>query len=176
MAADPVRNYVYVSHRDSRSYSLVYKKGSAWVAEYGPQFDVSDGRQLFGLSYLPNSDATKPGLLYSSYAKGADWFVGIWEPTVGPLWGQRTPMAVPSGGDVNSENVGGDGIVVNPVSGNVFVANTGADSVSMLGSEGSTYLAEIGTGDDPFPAAVDPATSVVFVGLRDGSALIEIGD
>ncbi|MFN2200852.1 MAG: hypothetical protein ACK2UO_06575 [Caldilineaceae bacterium] len=181
IAADPVRNYVYVSHRDSRNYSLIYKNGGSWVAEYGPQFDANDGRVLFGLSYMPNTDASQPGLLYSLYTKDGNWYVGPWEPKKSGgnpaiLWGQRTPMGVPSGGDVNSADVGGDGIVVNPASGNVFVANTGADSISMLGSEGSTYLAEIGTGDDPFPAAVDPATSVIYVGLRDGSALIEIGD
>ncbi len=182
IAADPVREYVYVSHRDSRSYSLLYQNGGGWTAEPGPAFDVADGRQLFGLSYMPNSDAAQPGLLYSSYAdKDSNWFVGVWEPkksTGDPAtqWGQRTPKAVPSGGDVGSTLVGGDGIVVNPVTGNVFMANTADDSVTVLGGDGSTYVDEIDTGDDPFPAAVDPETSRVYVGLRDGGAILALQD
>jgi uncharacterized repeat protein (TIGR01451 family) len=176
IAADPVRNYVYVSHRDSRTFSLLYRDGGEWKAEQGPIFDREDGRQLFGLSYNPNSDPSRPGLLFSSYAKDGKWWVTAWEPNRTTLWGQRDAREVPSGGDLNSPDVGGDGIVVNPATGNVFMANTGDGSITVLGDNGLAYRDQIAVRDDPFPAAVDPGLNTAYIGLRAPGALIKLPD
>ncbi len=141
IAADPVRNYVYVSHADSVSFSLLRNLNGAWISQPGTG-KLEDRTRLFGLAYNASS-----GKLYAPYGdKDGNWFVDIWEPHAFSPWGRVTHTPVPSGGALNDPDVGGDGVVVNPVTGNVFNANTGADSVIDGNGAGDDPL------DDPFPA------------------------
>ncbi len=161
IAADPVRNYVYVSHTDSASFSLLRRVNGEWTAQ--PATDrLEDRTRLFGLAYNPANNK-----LYAPYAdKKGNWFVEIWEPHADSPWGRVTHTPVPSGGALDDANVGGDGIVVNPATGNVFNANTGAGSVSILDPVSNGVRGAVAVQDDPFPAAVDSTRHTVYIGLR----------
>jgi len=171
IAADPVRNYVYVSHTDSVSFSLLRNLNGAWISQPGTG-KLEDHTRLFGLAYNASS-----GKLYAPYAdKDGNWFVDIWEPHAFSPWGRVTHTPVPSGGALNDPDVGGDGVVVNPVTGNVFNANTGADSVSVIDGGSNAALATIPVLDDPFPAAVDGKRNMVYIGLRAPGRVVRIED
>ncbi len=176
IAADPVRNLVYVSHRDSRSFSMLKQSGDTWAAQQGPLF--ADGRQVFGLDYAPNEDPNLPGRLYSLWAnKDSNWFMSIWEPTPDAVdWGLVIDMVIPSHGELDVPGVGGDGVIHNPTTGNVYTANTADDTVVIIRGDGSEYLNVFDVSDDPFPAAVNPSISMIYIGLRAPGALIAVQD
>ena len=134
----PGAHYVYVSHADSVSFSLLRNLNGAWISQPGTG-KLEDRTRLFGLAYNASS-----GKLYAPYGdKDGNWFVDIWEPHAFSPWGRVTHTPVPSGGALNDPDVGGDGVVVNPVTGNVFNANTGADSVSVIDGGSNAALATI---------------------------------
>lgn len=171
IAADPVRNYVFVSHADSVSFSLLRRVNGDWVAQPGTG-KLEDRTRLFGLAYN-----TANGKLYAPYAdKEGQWFVEIWEPHALSPWGRVTHTPVPDGGALGDPNVGGGGIIVNPATGNVFNANTGADSVSVIDRDSNGALATLAVMDDPFPAAVDSKLNTVYIGLRAPGRVVKIED
>ncbi len=81
-------------------------------------------------------------------------------------------VPVDSGGLLHSPDVGGTGLVINPLTGNVFNANSAANTVSVIGSHRNMVVSTISTGADPFTLAVDPNTGTIFVIMR---ALNRIG-
>lgn len=170
IAADAANQRVYISHRDSANMSMVRQEGGVWHSFPGPI--LSDQRQLFELAYSAETQ-----ILYSVYAEAnGTWRLGFWEPKVVGEWGQAGTVTLPSGGDVNSPDVGGAGLAVNPSTGNVFNVNTGAASLSVVDGLTPAVIGTVGLGTDPFAIAINSSTDTVFVGLRASGNLVKLDD
>ena len=170
IAADPVNQRIFVSNRDSSHLATLRKVGSLWEAHSNVVFD--DGRTLFDIAYNPDNER-----LYAIYAAAdGQWYVGVWKPSDSGLWGNEATIPVGDGGAVDSPLVGGSGLVVNPITGNVFNVNTAGRSLSVIDGTQNRVTTTIALGDDPFPAAVNTRTRTVFVGLRTPGRLIKIAD
>ena len=116
---------------------------------------------LFELAYNPNNKR-----LYSVYVVDTSWFVDTYYERSDGTWGLLVTTPVGRGGGARDANVGGTGLVVNLVTGHVFNTNSADNTVTVMNANGQV-LATVGTGVDPFTAVVNPATNVVFVGMRD---------
>lgn len=170
IAADPVKERIFISHRDSHSMSLVHRDNGVWQVVQGPQFE--DERQLFELAYDPGTNR-----LYVVFADvNSNWFLGTWEPHTQSLWGQLPPVPLPSGGLISDPKVGGAGLAFNPATQNVFNANTGADSLSAVDGGTLTLATTVALGNDPFAVAVDSIRNMVYIGLRSDGRLIKLRD
>ncbi|MBK8050930.1 MAG: hypothetical protein IPK16_29845 [Anaerolineales bacterium] len=134
--------------RDSAHLATISKQAAGgWKAHSNLVFE--DGRQLFGLVYHPDN-----GYVYSIYAMPDNtWYIDAWKPNNSALWGREATIVVPSGGALDSELVGGTGIVVSPKTGHVLNANTGADSVTVIDANTNRVSETIVVGD-PFPVVV----------------------
>lgn len=170
IAADAINQRIYISHRDSHSMSMVRKEGGVWQSFAGPI--LADQRRLFELAYNPDTQ-----LLYSVYADVAgNWNLGFWEPKVVGDWGQFGTVDLPSGGDLNSPDVGGAGLAVNPSTEHVFNVNTGAGSLSVINGSVPAILGGVALGNDPFAIAINSTANTVFIGLRSSGSLIKLSD
>lgn len=170
IAADPVHQRIFVSNRDSRHLSAVQQENGAWAAHSYVVFE--DGRNLFDLAYNPAINR-----LYVVYATPANaWFVGVWKPEQGALWGNEASIPVGSGGDLKSADVGGSGLAINLATGNVFNANTGAGTLSVIDSVTNRVKATVTVGAHPYPVAANGQTNTIFVGQRAPGALIKLED
>ncbi|HRW09886.1 MAG TPA: hypothetical protein P5121_32515, partial [Caldilineaceae bacterium] len=170
IAADPVNNRIFVSHRDSRHLSVIRQEGSSWQAK--SMTLTPEGTTPFELAYNPTLNR-----LYVVYADSDNrWFVDIWKPELNALWGREATLRVGSGGNVQDINVGGTGLAVNPTTGNVFNANTTDGTLTVISGNEQRVIATLDIGTDPFPVAVNPLTNVVFVGLRSENALVKVND
>jgi YVTN family beta-propeller protein len=174
IAADRVNNRIYLANRDGRTFTALVREGNSWVVRYGPQF--SDGRTLFNIAYSPTTNK-----LYAIYAKpgdptGTDWLVDIWKPDVNGLWALLQTVPVGDGGAVESPQVGGTGIAINPVTGNVFVVNTGAGTMSVIHGQNDYVKTTVTLGTDPYTVSIDPWRNFVYVGLRSSGSIIKVQD
>lgn len=170
IAADTVNNRVFVSHRDSRHLSVIRQEGGAWQAK--SMALLPEGTTPFALAYNPNLNR-----LYVTFAdSGNNWFVDVWKPEQNALWGREATLRVGSGGAVDSADVGGTGLAVNPTTGHVFNVNTADGTMSVIDGPQQRVIATVATGTDPFAVAVNPQTNVVFVTLRAGNALVKFDD
>ncbi|HXF63244.1 MAG TPA: hypothetical protein VNK95_16575, partial [Caldilineaceae bacterium] len=170
IAADPINQRIYISHRDSASMSVVRRENNQWQAFAGPRFD--DQRQLFELEYSANTQR-----LYLVWADAqSNWYLDVWEPQLNSLWGRFSTQPLPSGGSIFSSQVGGTGLEANPATNHVFNVNTGANSLSVLNGFTNGVLATVPLGTDPFAVAVNGDTNTVFVGLRSSGNLVKLTD
>ncbi len=166
IAVDTVNNRIFVSNRDAGNIRVIYRTEFGQWKNDGYNFTYSDSRVLFELAYNPNNNR-----LYLVYAQNNDWFVDVYYERSGGSWGLLTKTTVGNGGGSRDPNVGGTGLVVDLVTGNVFNANTADNTVSVMSANGQ-LLDTVATGNDPFTAVVNPATKVVFVGMRDALNLV----
>lgn len=170
IAADTVNNRIFVGHRDSRHLSEVRREGGVWQAK--STTIMPEGTTPFELAYNPILNR-----LYVVFADGENnWSVDIWKPETNALWGREATLRVGNSGSLDSIDVGGTGLVVNPTTGNVFNANTADGTMSVINGSQQRVIATVATGSDPFPVAVNPTTGVVLVGLRSENALVKIDD
>lgn len=172
--ADANNQLIYISHRDSRSLSLLQQSGGVWEAVPGPLFE--DGRQYFGLAWNPQTEklyvvAAEPG---ANSNEPDAWRVEAWQPAVQPPWSLLASPGIPSGGALNDPNVGGAGIVVNPVTNFIYTANTGAASISRLEGVNDTLSQNQNTAAQPFVLAVDTETNTLFVGFRGSGQVAKV--
>ncbi|MBP7961504.1 MAG: DUF11 domain-containing protein [Caldilineaceae bacterium] len=161
IAVDVVNNRIFVSNRDAGNTRVIYRTEFGQWKNDGYNFTYSDRRVLFELAYNPNNKR-----LYSVYVINTDWFVDTSYERSDGSWGLLATTPVGRGGGARDEDVGGTGLVVNLVTGHVFNTNSADNTVTVLNANGQV-LATVGTGVDPFTAVVNPATNVVFVGMRD---------
>jgi len=170
IAADPINQRVFVSHRDSRHLSVIRQAGGSWQAK--SMALLPEGTTPFALAYNPMRNR-----LYVTLADaGNNWFVEIWKPELAAPWGREATLPVGSSGAVNAETVGGTGLAVNLSTGNLFNANTADGTLSVISGAQQRLIATVAIGTDPFPVAVNPVTNVVFVGLRNQNALVKLDD
>lgn len=170
IAADPVNNRIFVSHRDSRHLAEIRQVNGAWQTKSVTL--MPEGTIPFELAY--NAARNR---LYVVYANSASqWFVDSWKPELNALWGRERTLAVGDGGNVTSPDVGGAGLAFNPTTGHLFNANTAAGTLTVISGSSETVLATPITGPDPFPVAINTRTNTVFIGLRSNNALVKIED
>lgn len=169
IAVDAINQQVYISNGDTPSLTYLVNVNGAWQPRFGAGF--LDKRRLFDVAYSPN--------LQKLYVVNADsqgnWFLEYWKPD--PVqWGFIGRQSLPSGGDLASEAVGGAGLGVVIVTGNVFNANTGANNLTVIDGPSDGVLATIGLGNDPFPLAIDQSRKIVYIGLRAPGRVIKLAD
>lgn len=174
LAADTVNNRVYIANRDSGHLSALVQGGGTWQVRYGPQ--LNDGRTLFDIAYSPTTNK-----LYAVYAKpgdpsGTDWLVDVWKPDVNGLWALLKTLPVGDGGAVASPTVGGTGIAINPVTGNVFNVNTAAGTMSVIDGQDDYVKTTVNVGADPYSIAIDPVRNIIYVGLRSSGSIVKVVD
>ena len=174
LAADTVNNRVYISNRDSGHLAALVQSGGTWAVRNGPV--LNDGRTLFDMAYSPATNK-----IYMVYAKphdptGTDWLVDVWKPDVNSPWALLQTIPVGDGGPVDSPQVGGTGIVVNPVTGNVFNVNTAAGTLSVIHGENNYVKSTIPLGTDPYTIAIDPVRNFIYVALRGSGSVIKVQD
>ena len=173
IAADPVFQRIFVSHRDSGSLSMLRQENGAWKAFAGPKF--TDNRQVFELAY--DTATQRLFLVYARTIEGVDrWFLDVWEPRDVGEWGIFATQEIPSGGAIASSLVGGTGLEINPSTGHLFITNTGADSLSVIDATSLGVLGTVPLGDDPFAVAINSLINEVYVGLRTPGRLIKLPD
>lgn len=170
IAFDPVNRRLFVSHRNSQSLTMLREENGVWQASPGPKFD--DGRQLFELAYHVDTQR-----LFVVYADAlSNWYLDVWEPQNNNIWGLFTTQAIPSGGSIGAQDVGGAALGINPATGNLFNVNTGADSLSVIDTSTLGTVGTVGLGNDPFALAIDTTNNRVYVGLRAAGRLVKLGD
>ncbi len=170
IAADPLNQRVFVSNRDSGHFATLHREGGMWTVN--TNIVLEDGRSLFSIAYNPANNK-----LYSVYvAVDGLWYVDIWKPSDTALWGRERTLGVEDGGSLTSPDVGGSGLIVNPVTGNVFNANTAANSASILDGVEDRVKVTVALGDDPFPIAVNRETNTVYIGLRAPGRVVKFED
>ncbi len=173
IAADPVNNRAFVSHRDSRHLSVVQQVGDNWEAK--AMALLPEGTTPFAVAYDPTIKRLYVATAVATNGS-TEWFVEIWKPELNALWGREATLRVGNGGALDSPAVGGTGLAVNPQTGHVFNANTADGTLSVINGPLQRVIATVASGSDPFAVAVNPASGVVFVGLREGNALVKIDD
>ncbi|MBP7961013.1 MAG: DUF11 domain-containing protein [Caldilineaceae bacterium] len=174
LAADRVNNRVYIANRDSGHLAALVQSGGTWAMRSGPV--LNDGRTLFDMAYSPATNK-----VYLVYAKphdptGTDWLVDVWKPDVNSPWALLQTIPVGDGGPVDSPQVGGTGIVVNPVTGNVFNVNTAAGTLSVIHGENNYVKSIIPLGTDPYTIAIDPVRNFIYIALRGSGSVIKVQD
>ena len=170
IAADPVNNRIFVSHRDSRHLAEIRQSNGVWTTKATTL--MPEGTTPFELAY-----SAARNRLYVVYADSAShWFVDIWKPELNAQWGRERTLAVGNGGNVKAPEVGGAGLIVNPTTDHVFNVNTAAGTLSVISGSSESVIATVITGADPFPIAVNATTNMVFVGLRGNNALVKLAD
>lgn len=150
---------------------MLRRVGNTWTPFPGP---VMDDRLFFEMAYAASTQK-----LYVVHVDTDDnnWYVDVWEPHDDSPWSLIARTSVPSGGNVTDPQVGGTGIEVNRATGNVFNVNTASNNVSVLSGQPNYQVdATVGLGLDPFPIAINSQQNRVFIGLRDGRALIKLVD
>jgi uncharacterized repeat protein (TIGR01451 family) len=170
IAADPINNRIFVSHRESGHLAEIRQINGSWQTKSAAI--MPEGTTSFELAY-----SVARNRLYVVYANSASqWFVDSWKPEPNALWGRERTLAVGDSGNIKAPEVGGAGLVVNPTTGHLFNANTAAGTLTVISGASETVLATVPTGPDPFPVAVNARTNVIFVGLRSPDALVKIND
>lgn len=170
IAADTVNNRIFVANRDSGHLALVYRENNVWQVQ--SKALAAAGSTPFELAYNAANDK-----LYLVYANAAsNWFVDIWRPHAASPWTLEKTIPVGNGGGIQSPDVGGAGLAINPTTGHVFNLNTAAGTMSVISGSSDKVIATVPTGADPFPIAINPVTNVVFIGLRNSDALVKIED
>ncbi|MEX1020461.1 MAG: hypothetical protein WDZ49_12430, partial [Litorilinea sp.] len=170
IVADAANEMVYISHRDSGSLALLQWEDDAWTALSGPQFD--DDRQYFAVDWNPVSER----LYVLTASSDSEWRLEVWKPSTSPPWSRLTAPAIPSGGDIDTAEVGGAGLLVNPATGQIFTANTGADSISRIEGVNDTLADTVDTAAGPFVLALDVNRDVIFVGFRNAGQVAKFID
>lgn len=164
VAADPIRNRVFVSCRDARLIRVV--DGLTNTILWGQTVSYPDG-----MPYALGIDASL-GRLYASYAPETTnpRQVLVYRiPDEGPSL--LTAVLVGNGG-----TDGGGGIVANPATHHVFVTNSADDSVTVFDGTTNMVLDWVPVGDDPMGVAVDPGLSYVWVGNRHSDTVSGVPD
>ncbi|MEZ4863381.1 MAG: hypothetical protein R3C14_18835 [Caldilineaceae bacterium] len=170
IAADPVNQRVFVSNRDSGHLAVIHQVDGAWQTK--AMTLVPAGTTPFALTYHAARNR-----LYVLYVNGSNnWFMDIWKAELNALWGRERTLAVGSGGDIESPDVGGAGLTVNPATGHVFNLNTADGTMTVISGNAEKVLTTTTTGPDPFPIAVNSRTGVIFIGLRSANALVKLED
>lgn len=170
IAADPVNNRIFVSHRDSGHLAEIRQVNGLWQTKSVALMPT--GATSFELAYHAARNR-----LYVVYADAAStWFVDSWKPEINAQWGRERTLTVGDGGGVKAPSVGGARLIVNPTTGHVFNVNTAAGTLTVISGNQEKVLTTLAVGADPFPIAVNTKTNVVFVGLRSGDALVKIDD
>lgn len=170
VAFDPVNQRLFVSHRDSQSLTMLQEVDGTWQATPGPKFD--DGRQLFELAY--HVDTRRLFVVYADAL--SNWYLDVWEPQNNSIWGLFSTQSIPNGGSIDSSDVGGAALSINPATGNLFNVNTGADSLSVIDVTSLGNVGTVGLGSDPFALAIDTTNNRVYVGLRESGRLVKLDD
>ena len=170
IAADPVNNRIFVSHRDSGHLAEIRQVNGLWQTKSVALMPT--GATSFELAYHAARNR-----LYVVYADASSkWFVDSWKPEINAQWGRERTLTVGDGGGVKAPSVGGAGLIVNPTTGHVFNVNTAAGTLTVISGNQEKVLTTLAVGADPFPIAVNTKTNVVFIGLRSGDALVKIDD
>jgi len=171
IAADPLREQIYISNRDSAHFATVSRVTARTMNTWQTRSNMvlEDGRRLFAIAYDPAVNR-----LYSLYlAADGRWFVDTWKPEPHPqLWGREATVAVESSGAITSPLIGGAGLAINPATGLVYNANAAAGTVSVIERGGLRVLETITTRGDPFAIATDGTHNRVLIGLRASGRLI----
>jgi YVTN family beta-propeller protein len=168
IAADSVNQRIFISHRESSSLSMLRQVNGSWQSFMGPQVD--DDRQFFEIAY--SSANNRLFALWSD--PNSNWFLDVWEPKDNDIWGRFSTQSIASGGNINSQDVGGAGLDFNPNTNNLFNVNTGADSLSVIDGVTLGVVGSVGLGDDPFTVTIDESRNQVYIGLRDSGRLIKL--
>jgi YVTN family beta-propeller protein len=165
VAVDPVYNRVFVSCRDDKPQRV-------WTIDGATNAVMWD--QLIypgGTPYALAVDAVI-GRLYVSFAPEADnprqvlvYRLPDTEPSL------LTTVLVGNGGAD-----GGGGVVANPTTHHVFVTNSAEDSVTVFDGFTNMVLDWVTVGHDPQCVAVDPGSSLVWVGNRGSNSVSGIPD
>lgn len=164
LAADQANKELIVTNRDTGNAWIIYKEGDSWRLNDRSEmkdFGSTQRTQPFEAAYNPANRR-----IYILYMMPiGTWFVDVIQKnTMADL---RTIATIPVGSSGSDRNpdVGGAGMDINPVTGNLFVANTADDTVTVIGAD-NRVLETIPTGQEPFDLVVNRANSHVFIALR----------
>lgn len=172
LAADPVNYRLFVTNRDASTLQVIKLTATgSWTTDGAPSINFKDRRIPFDIVYNPLQQR-----LYMVYSRTGTWFVDTWFFPADASWTLRNTVTVGNSGSTRDANVGGSGLVFNPVTGHLFNVDTGDNTVTVIDSSGRTVLATIPAGQDPFAATVNPVSGVIFVGLRQPGLIQKIED
>ncbi|MBX3050861.1 MAG: hypothetical protein KF753_05270 [Caldilineaceae bacterium] len=164
VAADPVSQDFVVINRDAGIGRVVARQANAWGVVGGEITFGTDGDRLVPFEAEFNPTNRK---LYVTYMKANGlWYVDIFRKDSSTALTKLATVRVGNSGSDRDGDVGGTGLAVNPVTGNLFVTNTFDKTISILSGSNDRVSAVLPTGDDPYEVVVNPVTSQVFVSLR----------
>jgi YVTN family beta-propeller protein len=85
-------------------------------------------------------------------------------------------VRIGNSGDSRHPDVGGTGLAVNPVTGNVWNVNTFDNTVSVISGTTNQVIQTLPTGDDPYEIAINPETGTAYVTLRRANRIDKLPD
>jgi len=85
-------------------------------------------------------------------------------------------VRVGNSGDIKDPDVGGTGLLVNPLNGHVLNVDTAEDRITLIDGTTDQVSGTVQTGDDPFTLTLNPGNGIVYVALRRGNGLATFMD
>lgn len=174
IAADPVSQDFVVVNRDTGKGRMLYRQDGAWEISTEEIAIGSDGDRLIPFEAEFNPVNQK---LYIIYMKSSGlWYVDIFHKDSSLAPTKLASVQVGSSGSDRSGSVGGTGLKINPITGNLFVTNTFDNTLSVISGQTDQVVATVPTGEDPFEVTVNPLTEQVFVSLRRVNRIHKFSD
>ncbi|MGB5051707.1 MAG: tandem-95 repeat protein [Caldilineaceae bacterium] len=161
LAANAVNEELIVTNRDTGNAAVLVHQNGEWKS--------SGTRLTFGERGVPFEAAYNPanGKLYIVYwLPNEEWTLRVLQWKGVARYQEVTNIRVGNGGDLHDPDVGGTGLLVNPLNGHVLNLNTAADSISVIHGTTDQVLVTLETGDDPFTITINPRTGILYVALR----------
>ncbi|MEJ5200045.1 MAG: YncE family protein, partial [Anaerolineae bacterium] len=167
IAVNEKLNRIYVGNRDDgHIMSLDGNNGFRVIQEHTFKACQDDGASPYAMGFDPGRDQLY--VVCSIY--GNINRMVTYKATAGGIGG-IAPTAL-AGSDEN----GGGGLAVNPITGHVFVTNGTTSVVNVISGDTYNVLATVPVGLNPFGATVDPSIGRVYVVNRDANTISAFQD
>jgi YVTN family beta-propeller protein len=168
IAADPENNWVLATNRDTGNARILYWDSGSWFK--GIELKFGERSVPFEAAYNPANQK-----LYVVYENNG-WYMDILQVESVNRMPKLATVQLGSSGDSKHPDVGGTGLAVNPVTGNVWNANTFDNTVSVISGVTNQLIQTLSTGDDPYEIAIHPETGTAYVTLRRANAIDKLPD
>ena len=174
VAADPISQDFTIINRDAGTGRVIYQIDNSWQHQGGEITFGAEGDRVVPFEAAFNPVNRK---LYVTYMKSSGlWYVDIFQKDSSMVLTKIATVRVGSSGSDRSDDVGGTGLTVNPVTGNLFITDTYDGTITVISGHTDQVVATIPTGEDPYEVAINPVTNQVFVSLRRPNRIHKFAD
>jgi len=164
VAADPLRQDFTIINQDAGTGRVIYRQDNSWQHKGAEITFGVEGDRLVPFEAAFNPANRKLYVIYTK-ANGL-WYVDIFQKDSSMVLTKTATVQVGSSGSNRSGDVGGTGLAVNAVTGNLFITDTYDGTLTVISGQTDQVVATIPTGEDPYEVAINPVTNQVFVSLR----------